>query len=115
MVFIGSLGIIIILSFFVLDMEHSVMYAQVSFMRIYYFMFMLLGAITAIDLTREDNNMIFSCLYRISSGVKSDEEVKRPYVSIKRSFALFFVSIVLYYVCMAIYKLGPFFCKFKIF
>lgn len=114
MVFIGSLGIIIILSFFVLDMEHSVMYAQVSFMRIYYFMFMLLGAITAIDLTREDNNMIFSCLYRISSGVKSDEEVKRPYVSIKRSFALFFVSIVLYYVCMAIYKLGPFFCKFQI-
>lgn len=90
------------------------MYAQVSFMRIYYFMFMLLGAITAIDLTREDNNMIFSCLYRISSGVKSDEEVKRPYVSIKRSFALFFVSIVLYYVCMAIYKLGPFFCKFQI-
>ena len=47
-------------------------------------------------------------------GVKSDEEVKRPYVSIKRSFALFFVSIVLYYVCMAIYKLGPFFCKFQI-
>ena len=51
MVFIGSLGIIIILSFFVLDMEHSVMYAQVSFMRIYYFMFMLLGAITAVSYT----------------------------------------------------------------
>ncbi len=51
-VFAGSLLIITILSFFVLDMNKSVMYAQVSFMRIYYFMFMLLGAMTAFDLRK---------------------------------------------------------------
>ena len=51
-VFAGSLLIITILSFFVLDMNKSVMYAQVSFMRIYYFMFMLLGAMTALDLRK---------------------------------------------------------------
>ena len=51
-VFAGSLLIITILSFFVLDMNKSVMYAQVSFMQIYYFMFMLLGAMTAFDLRK---------------------------------------------------------------
>lgn len=67
-VFVGSLLIITALSFFVLDMERSVMYAQVSFMRIYYFMFMLLGAITALDLRKSDNEMIFGGLRRMCIG-----------------------------------------------
>lgn len=67
-VFIGSLLTITVLSFFVLDMNQSVMYAQVSFMRIYYFMFMLLGAITALDLRKQDNEMIFGGLRRMCVG-----------------------------------------------
>ena len=67
-VFVGSLLIITALSFFVLDMERSVMYAQVSFMRIYYFMFMLLGAITALDLRKPDDEMIFGGLRRMCIG-----------------------------------------------
>lgn len=67
-VFVGSLLIITALSFFVLDMERSVMYAQVSFMRIYYFIFMLLGAITALDLRKPDNEMIFGGLRRMCVG-----------------------------------------------
>lgn len=64
-VFYGSFLLITILSFFILDMNQSVMYAQVSFMRIYYFMFMLLGAITALDLQNTDDQMIFGGLRRI--------------------------------------------------
>ena len=76
-VFVGSLLIITALSFFVLDMERSVMYAQVSFMRIYYFMFMLLGAITALDLRKPDNEMIFGGLRRMCiGGGKSNEELR---------------------------------------
>lgn len=41
------------------------------------------------------------------SGVKLQE--LRPL----RSFGLFFGNIVLYYVCMAVYKLGPIFCHFQ--
>lgn len=67
-VFYGSFIAITILSFFVLDMNHSVMYAQVSFMRIYYFMFMLLGAITALDLQNTDSQMIFGGLRRMCFG-----------------------------------------------
>lgn len=74
-VFVGSLLIITALSFFVLDMERSVMYAQVSFMRIYYFMFMLLGAITALDLRKPDNEMIFGGLRRMCVGGKNNEEL----------------------------------------
>lgn len=69
-VFVGSLLIITVLSFFVLDMNNSVMYAQVSFMRIYYFMFMLLGAITALDLRKSDHEMIFGRLRRMCMGAK---------------------------------------------
>lgn len=67
-VFVGSLLIITILSFFVLDMNKSVMYAQVSFMRIYYFMFMLLGAMTALDLRKPAKEMIFGKLYGLCAG-----------------------------------------------
>lgn len=55
-VFYGSFLLIAVLSLFVLDMRHSVMYAQVSFMRIYYFMFMLLGAMVALDLRKQDDS-----------------------------------------------------------
>lgn len=68
MVFYGSLILVAILSFFILDMNHSVMYAQVSFMRIYYFMFMLLGAITALDLQNTSKPMIFNRLQHLCLG-----------------------------------------------
>lgn len=67
-VFYGSFIVVVILSFFVLDMNNSVMYAQVSFMRIYYFMFMLLGAITALDIKNSDQRMIFGGLRRMCIG-----------------------------------------------
>lgn len=115
-VFVGSLLIITALSFFVLDMERSVMYAQVSFMRIYYFMFMLLGAITALDLRKPDDKMIFSGLRRMCiGGGKMNDELRINGLELKpiRSFLLFFGSIVLYYACMAVYKLGPVYCHFQ--
>ena len=130
-VFVGSLLIITALSFFVLDMERSVMYAQVSFMRIYYFMFMLLGAITALDLHKPDNEMIFGGLRRLcvgggnlneelrmkkqrsAAGGKANEELKGSELKAMRSFLLFFGSIVLYYACMAVYKFGPVYCHFQ--
>lgn len=34
-------------------------------------------------------------------------------LSVIRSFSLFFVSIVMYYACMAAYKLGPMYCHFQ--
>lgn len=64
-VFYGAFLLITISSVFVLDMHHSVMYAQVSFMRIYYFMFMLVGAITALDLRPGENEKVFGKLSAI--------------------------------------------------
>ena len=114
-VFIGSLLTITAFSFFVLDMNQSVMYAQVSFMRIYYFMFMLLGAITALDLRKQDNEMIFGGLRRMCVGGGKNKALRdrNEELSVARSFFCFFISIVLYYACMAIYKLGPIFCHFQ--
>ena len=112
-VFVGSLLIITVLSFFVLDMNNSVMYAQVSFMRIYYFMFMLLGAITALDLRKSDHEMIFGRLRRMCMGGKNESGVKHQELRPLRCFGLFFGNIILYYVCMAVYKLGPIFCHFQ--
>lgn len=34
-------------------------------------------------------------------------------MSVMRSFSLFLISIVLYYACMAAYKLGPLYCHFQ--
>lgn len=65
-VFYGAFLLITISSVFVLDMHHSVMYAQVSFMRIYYFMFMLIGAITALDLRQGENKKVFGKLSAIA-------------------------------------------------
>lgn len=115
MVFVGSLLIITALSFFILDMNQSVMYAQVSFMRIYYFMFMLLGAITALDLRKSDNEMIFGGLRRMCVGGKNKRRlgVIKKELNVSRSFSLFCISIVLYYACMAAYKLDPLYCHFQ--
>lgn len=112
-VFVGLLLIITVLSFFVLDMNNSVMYAQVSFMRIYYFMFMLLGAITALDLRKSDQEIIFGRLRRMCGGAKNVSGVKHQKLRPLRCLGLFFGNIILYYVCMAVYKLGPIFCHFQ--
>ncbi|MDY4173771.1 MAG: acyltransferase family protein [Bacteroidales bacterium] len=99
-VFYVSLALITMVSFFVLDMDNSVMYAQVSFMRVYYFIFMLIGAVTAVDLKKEQKERVFGFLWNGNGGVL-------------RSTFLFVMSIVLYYACMAAYKLGPFYCHFQ--
>lgn len=105
-VFYGAFVLITILSFFVLDMHHSVMYAQVSFMRIYYFMFMLLGAIMALDLQQEtEEKRVFGWLNSLAASGGQ--------ISPLLSFGLFFGCVVLYYVCMGIYKLDAFFCYFQ--
>lgn len=64
------------------------MYADVSYMRIYYFLFMLLGAMTALQ--------------------------KEKMISPKRSFIYILLSLICYYACMGIYKISPFYCKFQI-
>lgn len=66
LVFVFSFAIVTISSFFVLDMEHSMMYAQKSFMRIYYFMFMLLGAMVAVKDNREMTALTSGCLALLS-------------------------------------------------
>lgn len=37
----------------------------------------------------------------------------REELNVSRSFSLFCISIVLYYACMAAYKLGPLYCHFQ--
>ena len=71
--------LVAISSFWVLDFNHSVMYAAVPFMRIYYFLFMMLGAMVAIR------------KYKVVSPLKSG------------GYAL--VSLITYYVLMGIYKI----------
>ena len=67
-VFYVSLALVTMASFFILDMSSSVMYAQVSFMRIYYFLFMLIGAITAVDLKKHPEKQVFGFLYKGCRG-----------------------------------------------
>lgn len=105
-VFVGAFLLVMALSFFVLDRTDSVMYAQVSFMRIYFFMFMLMGAIVALDLSSNKGKRIFEPLVKVVSiGNKID---------ITRSFFLFLGNIVAYYVCMGVYKIDAFYCNFQI-
>ena len=68
-VFYVSLALITVASFFILDMSSSVMYASVSFMRVYYFIFMLMGAITAVDLKKEQKERVFGFLQKGCWGV----------------------------------------------
>lgn len=81
-------AIILASYFFVLDLSSSVMYADVAYMRIYYFSFMLLGATTAIR--------------------------KRGKVTLHKAIAFAMTGLVIYYACMGIYKINPFFCRFQI-
>lgn len=80
--------IILISNFLILDQTRSVMYADIHFMRIYYFAFMMLGAITALNKNRN-----YSALKSITYAV---------------------ISLIIYYICMGVYKLDPFYCKFQI-
>lgn len=61
-VFYVSLALIFVMSLFILDMSSSVMYAQVSFMRVYFFIFMLMGAVFALDMKKERNERVFAFL-----------------------------------------------------
>lgn len=47
--FLLATTIVIVSYFIILDLNKSMMYADVSYMRIYYFLFMLLGAMTALQ------------------------------------------------------------------
>ena len=78
-------------------------------------MFMLLGAITALDLRKQDNEMIFGGLRRmcVGGGKNKASRDRNEELSVARSLFCFFISVVLYYACMAIYKLGPIFCHFQ--
>lgn len=87
--FVISFMLVCICSTTMLDMEHSMMYAQVSFMRIYYFLFMLMGAIVATRGHRE------SSFYKNS--------------------LLCFLSLVFYYVFMWLFKIDAWWCKFQMF
>jgi hypothetical protein len=64
------------------------MYAQVGFMRVYYFSFMLLGAMVAMKSQRD--------------------------VTARRAFTYLMLSLIAYYACMAVYKFGPFYCQFQL-
>lgn len=87
-VFVIALVVSLISYVIILDLNHSVMYAAVPYMRIYYFLFMLMGAIVAIK--------------------------KKTGVTPGRAAVYAVLNLVLYYVCMGIYKVDPFFCKFQI-
>lgn len=80
--------IVLISSFFVLDMNRSVMYAAVPYMRIYYFLFMLLGAVVAVHEEKE--------------------------VSSFKAFMYALSGLAAYYVCMGIYKIDSFYCNFQV-
>ncbi len=108
MVFWSSLIVVAIISLLVLNMNQSVMYAQVSFMRVYYFMFMLLGAITALDLKSEPDKQIFGKLKLICVN-----KGRLDRISLTKSLILFLGSIIIYYVCMGVFKLGAFWCHFQ--
>ena len=75
--------------FFVLDLDSSVMYADVTYMRIYYFSFMLLGATVAVRKNRSDAGPKKALLYVL-------------------------LGLVSYYACMGVYKIDPFFCRFQL-
>ena len=82
---------IFVSNFIVLDRTRSIMYAQLSFMRIYYFSFILLGALTAIK-DRQNVERHSSLFYAIGAGC----------------------CLLLYYLCMAVYKIDAWWCQFQI-
>lgn len=86
-VFLTSI-LIIIFDYFFLDHSKSLMYADTNYMKLYFFSFMLLGAITA---TKQDT--------------------KFP---IWKSTLNILICLLVYYGCMALYKIDSFYCNFQI-
>lgn len=86
--FLIAATIVIISYFIILDLNKSIMYADIAYMRIYYFLFMLLGAMTALK--------------------------KEKTTSPKKSLIYILLSLICYYACMGIYKISPFYCRFQI-
>ncbi|MCD8291109.1 MAG: acyltransferase [Prevotella sp.] len=88
-VFILTSIAILLGNFLILDLNSSVMYADIAYMRIYYFCFMLLGAIVAYK-KMQSNVSLTKCLIYVMLG------------------------LIIYYTCMGVYKIGPFFCHFQL-
>lgn len=87
--FLIASTIVIVSYFMILDLNKSIMYSDIAYMRIYYFLFMLLGAMTAIQ--------------------------KEKTTSPQKSFIYILLSLTCYYACMGIYKISPYlYCKFQI-
>lgn len=80
--------VIVLGSIWLLDYTKSVMYADISFMRMYYFLFMLLGAMTAIKKRKKRTSL-------------------RAGVSV-------LISVLFYYACMGSYKLNPMLCRYQL-
>lgn len=87
-VFIFFSIVIALGSIWLLDYTKSVMYADISFMRMYYFLFMLLGAMTAIKKRKERTSL------RVGVYV--------------------LISVLFYYACMGCYKLNPMLCRYQL-
>lgn len=87
-VFAVSSIVVVLGSLWLLDYTQSAMYADVSFMRMYYFLFMLLGVMTAIN--------------------------KRKERSLLRVGVYVLISVLFYYICMGSYKLNPTLCKYQL-
>ena len=49
----------------------------------------------------------------VGGGKNKASRDRNEELSVARSLFCFFISVVLYYACMAIYKLGPIFCHFQ--
>lgn len=81
-------AIILLANFCILNREAPTMYGQQNFMSVFYFSFMLLGAIMAMKPQKE--------------------------ISARKAFAYAILSIVSYYGCMAILKLGQVYCQFQV-
>jgi len=86
--FIFAFIVIAVSSFWLLDTGSSVMYAAVPFMRVYYFLFMMLGAMTAIR--------------------------KPAATTVLKSGSYALLCIILYYSCMGLYKTDSFYCNFQL-
>lgn len=80
--------VIVLGSIWLLDYTKSVMYADISFMRMYYFLFMLLGAMTAIKKRKKRTSL------RVGVSV--------------------LISVLFYYACMGSYKLNPMLCRYQL-
>lgn len=89
LIFILSFLIVIGSSIYLFDFTNSVMYSSIPFMRVYCFLFMLLGAMQA-------------------DGQQTESQLSSKHILYLLS------SVISYYVCMYFYKIDPFYCKFQV-